>query len=457
MSLIKNKDDLIKHYDQIINLIYNQAGMYANDAILLFNIFYGSRVLKIDIKDIHKYKEFFYTETIIPEDVIIPMKNYVDILYLVKDEYDIIGNFYEFCIGKTHKRYGGKYSKSSKMGDLGQYYTDKKIVDILVNKFELDYSKSFCDPFCGSGGFIKKYISSNKDGNICGVEIDEKTVKTARLSLYTITNKNCVISGDSFKSDALDGRTFDYIFTNPPYGGDRILISDCNNIIKKVAIDIGIPNNKLCNKESLSLLLCIGLLAKKGMYVGVLKEGVFFDGKFSKLREYIATKYNIENVISIPSDVFTNTSIKTSVLVFSNTGITQSVKFSEFIKKDNQFVEVNPITKSPITDDDSYFSVNMKDLAVKNFSLIYKEYKKQDQINIEEAVNQFISQSEHVIELNKTIQQVIKEKIEMYKKFNFDTSVHEKMLKLLEDGISIDEDQIKSFQSNLTGDQIKII
>ena len=89
------------------------------------------------------------------------------------------------------------------------------------------------------------------------------------------------------------------------------------------------------DKEACSLVLLMNLLEEGGTCVGVLKEGVFFDSKYSKLRCYLIEKYNVTDVISIDSDAFENTTTKTSILIFKNTGRTTKIQFSRL--KVNKF------------------------------------------------------------------------------------------------------------------------
>ena len=89
------------------------------------------------------------------------------------------------------------------------------------------------------------------------------------------------------------------------------------------------------DKESCSLILLMALLEKGGTCVGVLKEGVFFDGKYSKLRCYLINNFDVTDIISIDSKSFENTTTKTSVIIFKNTGKTKKIKFHELKVKTN--------------------------------------------------------------------------------------------------------------------------
>ena len=90
------------------------------------------------------------------------------------------------------------------------------------------------------------------------------------------------------------------------------------------------------DKEAVSLLMLMDMLAPSGTAVGVLKEGVFFNAKYKTLRAQLLTNYNVREVVSIPNDAFENTTTKTSILVFDaapegETICTDTVRFSEIV------------------------------------------------------------------------------------------------------------------------------
>ena len=88
------------------------------------------------------------------------------------------------------------------------------------------------------------------------------------------------------------------------------------------------------DKESCSLVLLMGLLAINGTCVGVLKEGVFFDSKYSTIRNYLVNNFNIIEIISVPQDQFENTTTKTQIIIFKNDGPTTKINFYDLeVKK----------------------------------------------------------------------------------------------------------------------------
>lgn len=139
------------------------------------------------------------------------------------------------------------------------------------------------------------------------------------------------------------------------------------------------------DKESASLILMMAILDKDGTAVGVLKEGLFFDKKYSKIREHLLKHFNVHNIISVPNDEFENTKTKTSIIIFSNTGKTQEVEFSElivtryakdtFIIDSNGYIALEEIKDAISTVTKKVISVaQFKQLKKKDYQLDGKQY-----------------------------------------------------------------------------------
>ena len=98
------------------------------------------------------------------------------------------------------------------------------------------------------------------------------------------------------------------------------------------------------DKEATSLILIAALVAIGGTAIGVLKEGVFFNPKYTILRKHLIEKFNVRKIISIPADQFENTTTKTSIIFFDNDPIkkTSRIEFSELkvtVYEQNEFGE----------------------------------------------------------------------------------------------------------------------
>ena len=110
------------------------------------------------------------------------------------------------------------------------------------------------------------------------------------------------------------------------------------------------------DKEACSLILFMKLLNKDGICAGVLKEGVFFDGKYSLLRNFLINNFNVTDMYSVPANAFENTATKTSIIIFRNNGKTKKIRFHDIVpiyQEENLFE----------FDDDLIFGTDLKERA----------------------------------------------------------------------------------------------
>jgi restriction endonuclease S subunit len=298
------------------------------------------------------------------------------------------------------------------------------------------------------------YFRSNYDNinwknnvdNIYHFDMEETVVKMTGLEMFAITGyfpkrygKCNFTRGNTFQEE-FNNSKYHYVISNPPYGGDKNkknaqdikrdkliahlksmknlseakknqlsrLLKEKKDLEKKKKAEQTVNKstcskriNAFCkthkidvanDKEACSLILLMDLLEKDGTCVGVLKEGVFFDGKYSKVREVLLNNYNVTDIISIPANAFENTTTKTSIIIFHNNGPTKKIKFSQLIihkVKEDVFGEAKngeEILKKVKDDFDKIeeksFSEatikQIKDLKTKNrciYSLNAKDYK----------------------------------------------------------------------------------
>jgi type I restriction-modification system DNA methylase subunit len=297
------------------------------------------------------------------------------------------GKIYEYFIGRDE----------SAISELGAYFTDRHIVDYIYERLDIGIDEdqsigSMVDMFGGSGGFTTGYINylNSKYGRqidwnteinkIHHYDMNEDVIKSAGLEFFCLTgvlpNLNNMKYKNSFTDDFVDAstggdKTFKYVITNPPYGGDKnkksgvqdkrekikeyikkdletitdeqtikhrreqlkgieaqekaekkeqektnVCLASCSKRINRLATRHKVKGN---DKEACSLMLMMELLEDGGTACGVLKEGVFFSKTYKELRKLLVSEFNVQEVISVPQDQFENTSTKTSIIIFKKT------------------------------------------------------------------------------------------------------------------------------------------
>lgn len=281
---------------------------------------------------------------------------------------DTLGNIYEYMLSRG----------MSTMSDEGQYFTNRKICNLA---FDLAYDVkrtvrrddgtlcTFADFFCGTGGFASSYINGvkkiisnvnweNEKESIYCLDKNLSSVQTTLLNMLILTgtpfNINKIKEHNSFHNNIVYPGTdsagflnvkFDYIFMNPPYGGDKSKGKDYKfkytsgkgkdkqYHVNKEIQSIGVEDN---DKVSAGVQLAMATLSNDGgVCCIVLPQGFFFGSskKIVELRKRLTEEYKVHYVVDIASGEFANTGTKTSMIVFeSGVGSTDTVRFMDINK-----------------------------------------------------------------------------------------------------------------------------
>jgi type I restriction enzyme M protein len=318
-------------------------------------------------------------------------------LKLINTESEIKGDAFEYFI---------KSIASS--NDLGEYFTPRHIVKIMVHLINPKFGSKILDPFCGTGGFLieafrhirkgiderdENLMATLKNYTLFGVELTE-TYKIAKMNMIiTGDGHNNIIQDDTAKNtfwekfsegeqdkekvkkiEKIKETGFDYIISNIPYNQK----TDYGNLYP-------VPSN---NGDSVFIQNIINALAKKGKVAVIVPEGLIFRKLYEKTRQWILENANIISVISLPRGVFLPyANVKTAIFVFDGKQRTERVWF---YRLNNDGFELNtnrrPAKENDIPDllnkwdekpeSENSFWVDFEDIQSKNYSLNIDDYVK---------------------------------------------------------------------------------
>jgi type I restriction enzyme S subunit len=230
---------------------------------------------------------------------------------------DILGDAYENVLSRF---YVGK--------DLGQFFTPLFIRRLIINMLNPQLRTdgtfpSMCDPTAGTGGFIVMYmrhilrqVTETKPINwvdclekgISGMEIDRETFSAGNINLSLTTGHTYpgFHLGDSLRN--WDGKQYEIIATNPPFGVKGIKWEETGCPIKTN------------NGTALFLQRIVQMLKVGGMASVVFPCGAELFGQddtLKDIRQMLMTCCALYSVIILPKGVFENAKgISTCILTF---------------------------------------------------------------------------------------------------------------------------------------------
>ena len=277
--------------------------------------------------------------------------------------------------------------------DLGEYFTPRHIVKLMVELLDLKFNETIYDPCCGTGGFLieafkniknkckqtKENLRVLENDTVFGREIST-TSKIAKMNMIIIGDgHNNVEQKDSLEfpvKGKYDVCLTNYAFSQKTnygafYGFDTL---DANPIFLKHIYDS---------------------LNDKGRCAVIVPDGVLFDNQkeYVKIRKLLIDEANVEAVIRLHTSVFEPyTGQPTSIVIFNKGEKTKKVWFFDVeedgFKKTNSkkgrrkialddLVQLRQVWKDKLTTEKSFF-VDAKTIRDNEYKLSLNSYQKKN-------------------------------------------------------------------------------
>jgi type I restriction enzyme M protein len=250
---------------------------------------------------------------------------------------DVVDNH---TMGQIFERLLRQFSEISNETS-GEHYTPRDVVKLLVSLVFAEGKdnlkgegiiRSIFDPCAGTGGILtlgKQWIEQKIDDkvlvNLYGQELNPQT--------YSICKSDMLISGEdpdniklgsSLSFDQFEGRKFDFMITNPPFGvswkGEKEFIdTESGNPMGRFSV--GTPRSS--DGSLLFLQHMISKMKDEGSRIGIVFNGSpLFTGDAgsgeSEIRKWIIENDWLECVVSLPDQLFFNTGISTYIWIVNN-------------------------------------------------------------------------------------------------------------------------------------------
>lgn len=217
----------------------------------------------------------------------------------------------------------------------GEYYTPESITTLVASCIETlapaskGTSKILMDPTIGMGNLLLVVYSQLVDhhylpaeGNtLIGEELNSSTYRGVEVNLHPLELLHNTISlknGDALSSDDYpDANTkADLIIMNPPYS---VKWDSKKNGVAERFTQYPLAPDKTADYQF--IIHALSHLKQDGLMFSILPHGVLFRGnKEEAIRKQLIQEHKIKAIISLPENMFINTSIPVTLIIWSHTG-----------------------------------------------------------------------------------------------------------------------------------------
>jgi type I restriction enzyme M protein len=239
-------------------------------------------------------------------------------------EYDLLGDAYEFLIGK--------FAAASGMRQ-GQFYTPEEVGRLMTQLVGVGSARApqtIYDPTCGSGSLLlaAHHDARNQTGtelSLFGQDIDPMAVRLARMNTFGHGCRRTELWADNiftrprFTTAGGGLQTFDFVLSNPPFS-----VKAWSRGIKPEAdaygrFALGIPPPM--HGDYAFVLHILASLKPTGRAAIILPMGVLFRGKGEEtIRRALVEHGYVEGVIALPANLFAGTEMPACIVVLDKAG-----------------------------------------------------------------------------------------------------------------------------------------
>lgn len=272
----------------------------------------------------------------------------------------------------------------------GEYYTPESITTLVSPLVETlapaskGTSKILMDPTVGMGNLIlvvykqladHHYLPS--EGNtLIGEELNSSTYRGAEVNLHPLEllhNSVQLKNGDALSSDDYPNNTkADLIIMNPPYS---VKWDSKKNGAAERFTEYPLAPDKTADYQF--IIHALSHLKQDGLMFSILPHGVLFRGnKEEAIRKQLIQEHKIKAIISLPENMFINTQIPITLIIWSYTGNDKGIMIidaSHDPVKDGKLNVLNPLHYMKIP-----YALTHEDIEGYSHLASYEEIEKND-------------------------------------------------------------------------------
>ncbi|RTM03891.1 MAG: type I restriction-modification system subunit M [Hyphomicrobiales bacterium] len=226
---------------------------------------------------------------------------------------DVIGEAYIYLIERFASDAGKK---------AGEFFTPRRVSELVAKLAAPKEGARICDPACGSGALLLRAGEEvgSKNFRLYGQESNGQTRALARMNMFLHGQDSARIEwGDTLNNPLLlEGdhlMRFDTVVANPPFSLDKWIGDGASNDPHR-RFARGLPPKSKADYAFILHMLAVARPAE-GRVAIVAPHGVLFrGGAEGRIRESLVRENLLDAVIGLPAQLFPTTGIPVCILIF---------------------------------------------------------------------------------------------------------------------------------------------
>lgn len=259
---------------------------------------------------------------------------------------DVIGNAYEFLIGKFA-------SDAGKKG--GEFYTPPEVAQLLAKLVAPKAGETIYDPACGSGSLLIRVAHEvgSDDFSLFGQEANGQTWALCKMNMFLHEIDSARIEwGDTLNNpkhlaSETKIRKFDVVVANPPFSLDK-WGAEHAEADRFQRFFRGTPPKSKADYAFISHMV-ESAIEDDGRVGVIVPHGVLFrGGAEGKIRQRLIEENVLEAVIGLPANLFFGTGIPAAILLFHKGKKTTDIIFVDASREFEQGKKQNRLRAEDI-------------------------------------------------------------------------------------------------------------
>jgi type I restriction enzyme M protein len=225
----------------------------------------------------------------------------------------------------------------------GEHFTPREVIELMVNLLiapdedtvaGVGQVINILDPACGTGGMLTaaeehiKSINPKAEVFLFGQELNAESWAICQADMLMREQTGHIHFGNSFSDDGHEGKKFDYMLANPPFGVEWKKVKDVIEAEAELGFAgrFGAGTPRINDGSFLFLQHMIDKMEPvegKGARLAIVFNGSpLFTGAAesgeSRIRQWILENDWLEGIVALPDQLFYNTGISTYFWILSN-------------------------------------------------------------------------------------------------------------------------------------------